>query len=76
VLSRGPRLAGPPAGLGQAVTVAGLTATVTPTGSRCSRPLPSHGPVGRVVQLTGIDLCVPVYPTLQLARDGGPPSAR
>lgn len=37
--------------------------------------IPPRGPVGRVVELTGINRHVAVYPTLQLAAKGRPPPA-
>jgi anti-sigma B factor antagonist len=39
-------------------------------GARLRLAIPPRGPVGRVVELTGINRHVPVYPTLQLAIDG------
>lgn len=37
--------------------------------------IPPRGPVGRVIELTGINRHVAVYPTLQLAAKGRPPPA-
>ena len=37
--------------------------------------IPPRGPVGRVIELTGISRHVAVYPTLQLAAKGRPPPA-
>jgi anti-sigma B factor antagonist len=45
-------------------------------GAQLRLAIPPRGPIGRLIQLTGIDRHVPVYPTLQLASDGGPPPAR
>jgi anti-anti-sigma factor len=45
-------------------------------GAQLRLAVPPHGPIGRVVQLTGINRHVPVYPTLQLAADGGASPAR
>jgi anti-anti-sigma factor len=42
-------------------------------GARLRLVIPPRGPVGRVVELTGINRHVPVYPTLQLAVDGARP---
>ena len=39
------------------------------TGVQLRLVIPPRGPVGRVIELTGINRHVPVYPTLQLATD-------
>jgi hypothetical protein len=43
-------------------------------GAHLRLAIPPDGPVGRVVELTGINRHVPVYATLQLAiHEGAPP---
>ena len=41
----------------------------TAAGVQLRLVIPPRGPVGRLVELTGINRYVPVYPTLQLATD-------
>jgi len=43
---------------------------VAAAGAQLRLAIPSDGPIGRVVELTGINRQVAVYPTLELAIDG------
>jgi anti-sigma B factor antagonist len=46
---------------------------VARVGARLRLAIPPRGPVGRVIELTGINRYVPVYATLQLAMDDAMP---
>jgi len=43
--------------------------TPPPPGVQLRLVIPPRGPVGRLVELTGINRYVPIYPTLQFAAD-------
>jgi anti-sigma B factor antagonist len=47
---------------------------IAQAGAQLRLAIPPDGPLGRVTELTGINRYVAVYPTLQRAVDGGPPS--
>ena len=68
-------------GPGVTVVIADLTATRfcdsahrqgAAAGAQLRLVVSPDGPIGRVVELTGINRHVAVYPTLQLAIDGAP----